>query len=138
MDTDTNIYTVVRKCMSFQHRSASVALDYVPDTATVERMVGSLRAAGFGSTIPASEINSVSTLVSSIMDKFGTDSRVRSASTTLSSPEDSNETFMNIEALIDKGSCPRCKTAMSPVKLSSKKNANFCPDCRTCVWTRDK
>jgi len=116
----------------------------IDETSIVERMVGNLRVSGFSDPISSVEDHSTAcgilrTLVPRYTKRIDTSlvktAASRSESTTvIAADSGTTDKFLEIEALMKKGLCPRCKTSMSPVKLCKYQVANFCPGCRTTVW----
>ncbi len=120
------------------------------ETALVERLVGSLRVSGFteqltsekdislASDIVRNKIVAYRKHLAKAYAKDYIDKNLKTAAagaTTAVAADNTSEKFLEIEALMKKGKCPRCKTSMTPVKLRRYEAANFCSSCRTTVWT---
>jgi hypothetical protein len=135
-----NIYTLVT-----QHCRTA-------DTAQIQRMVGTLRSAGFADEVPDHELSTVRETLKDLSQR----SQLRTAKAapvdqgriTPKQPDrmssvDGMDRFIEIEAYIEKGQCPRCHTSMSKVRLGSHvaggkeyMPANYCKACRTTLWTK--
>jgi hypothetical protein len=124
----------------------------IADTAQVQRLVGTLRSAGFIDEVPDRELP----LIRATLDDLVQRRKLRTAKAApvdqgrmtqkqLDSMKsiDGMDRFIEIEAYIEKGQCPRCHTPMSKVKLGSHISggkdylqANYCKTCRTTLWTK--
>jgi hypothetical protein len=122
------------------------------DTAQVQRLVGTLRSAGFADDLPDRELSVVRETLAELSQRR----QLRTAK--LAAPDqgrispqqadrmtsvDGMDRFIEIEAYIEKGQCPRCHTPMAKVKLGSHLSggkdflvANYCKTCRTTLWTK--
>lgn len=120
------------------------------DTSEVQRIVGTLRAAGFGYDLSDKDQVLGHEIVSDLLrnkrklrvgkvlvtnSDHGQSGRVHSSN--------SDDRFVEIEAYIEQGKCPRCKTPMTKVKLGSKlpnnrdfMGANYCRSCKTTLWVK--
>lgn len=97
-------------------------------TPDVQRIVGTLRAAGFVRTVPERLEGTASEIVNKELLNLRTRrSKIHTASK--NPKEGSTQEF-----LASKGTCPRCKVSMSSVKLSSYESAFFCSACRATLW----
>lgn len=118
------------------------------ETSLVERIVGTLRVSGFSDPIDMKDHLLAEDIVRKkivayqkhIAKAYAQDfieKNVKTAAaeaTAVVAFEDTSDKFLEIEALMKKGMCPRCKTSMAPVKLRRYEEANYCNGCRTTVW----
>jgi hypothetical protein len=137
-----NIYEIVT-----QHCSSLGTVD----TAQVQRLVGTLRSAGFSDELPERELLVVRETLAELSQRR----KLRTAK--LAAPDqgrispksdrttsvNSMDKFIEIEAYIEKGQCPRDHTPMAKVKLGSHiagakdyLQAWYCKTCRTTLWTK--
>jgi len=123
-------------------------------TSLVERMVGNLRVSGFSDPISkGKDLTVAEGILRSMILRYRNSKKLAEAyakahidtvlktaasvaaeATTAVVADNTSDKFLEIEALMKKGLCPRCKTSMAPVKLHKYQIANFCSGCRTTVW----
>jgi hypothetical protein len=118
-----NIYNLV------QHVCADAKVTI--STSGVQRLVGTLRAAGFTDTLNTHETGIATDIISSRINKLGTPS-LRTAG--IEAPIASTARFEEIESLRSKNKCPRCKSDMEQVKLATYELAKFCKACKVALW----
>jgi len=127
------------------------------DTAQIQRLVGTLRSAGFDDEIQDRELPIVKETLADISQQrmlrnrpthtaraaLVDQGRMTSKQMDQMKSVDGMDRFIEIEAYIEKGQCPRCHTAMVKVKLGSHvpgdkgyMQANYCKACRTTLWTK--
>ena len=120
------------------------------DTANVQRIVGTLRFAGFSHDLSEKDELLGKEIIASLQPSR---SQFRKANVVVTNSNrahpgtvtsaNSDDRFMEIDAYIQRGTCPRCKTAMVPVKLGTKLPqsrefipANYCKACKTTLWVK--
>lgn len=100
-------------------------------TSGVQRLVGTLRAAGFKDSLNQHETGIATKIISSRISKLD-DPNLRTAG--VEAPITSTARFEEIESLRSKNLCPRCKNSMEQVKLSKYEPAKFCKACKVALW----
>lgn len=136
-----NSYQLVRDILKDAGRES--------DLRTVNRLVGNLRAAGLIGDIPESSCAVARQIVTEALERLGEAPSMRTAATVeAKSPSivesaNTDDRFMEIDALIEQGKCPRCKTKMIRVKLSEYNpetktydSGQYCKSCRTTLPIR--
>ena len=102
-----NIYKLVQD--SCAHAKVEIS------TGGVQRLVGTLRAAGFSDTVADHEVKTAVSIIHKRISRLDTPN-VRTAG--VEAPIASTAQFEEIEALRSKNKCPRCKKDMEQVKLA--------------------
>jgi hypothetical protein len=118
-----NIYTLVQSVCS----DADVAIS----TSGVQRLVGTLRAAGFEDRLDARQAGLAKQIISNRISKLDAPN-LRTAGVV--APISSTARFEEIESLRSKNKCPRCKSNMEQVKLATYEPAKFCKRCKVALW----
>jgi len=118
------------------------------DLRTVNRLVGNLRAAGVTGELSDDVLPLATQLVQEALDRQGvpavrTAATVEAKSPSIIESSNTDDRFMEIDALIEQGKCPRCKTKMTRVKLSEYNpetktydSGQYCKSCRTTLPIR--
>ena len=94
-----NIYTLVQ--------DVCAGADVIISTSGVQRLVGTLRSAGFKDSLDARESVVATTIISSRINKLNTPN-IRTAG--IEAPISSVAKFQEIDDLRSKNKCPRCKS----------------------------
>lgn len=115
------------------------------DIQNVNRLVGNLRVAGIPDTLDRKSEKIARRIISESLGKLY--SRIRKAESTNSTASvvqssNTDDHFLEIDALISQGKCPRCKASMVDVKLGSYnpdtrsyERGLYCKACRTTLPT---
>lgn len=118
-----NIYALVRH--TCEESGFSVA------TGAVQRLVGTLRSAGFSDSLSSSEVVQVKRILAKRFKELSSP-QLRTAE--VESPITSTAKFEEIETLRSRNLCPRCKSEMEEVKLANYEKARFCAKCKVALW----
>jgi ribosomal protein S27AE len=106
------------------------------NTAAVQRLVGTLRCAGFSDDIVTTEQALAETmLVDRLRHLDDPTLHVASDLSSSISPIPSTAKFEEIDTLRSKNMCPRCKKSMEMVKLANYEKAAYCTSCKVALWT---
>lgn len=98
-------------------------------TADVQKIVGTLRAAGMRKQIPQRVVSAAKTIVWDELKELKAN-RQPLTKTARSTQVPSKD----VSAAMEKGFCPRCNVSMSDVRLRSYEVALFCSGCRATLW----
>lgn len=108
-----------------------------PETADVERLVGTLRVAGVSSS-SEKDVKLAKKIVKNNLRTTAvhTAGVQTSKQMELGSMEPVTQAtqFKDIEALVKKKQCPRCKTKMVNVKLNDYRTALYCESDKVTLW----
>ncbi len=118
-----------------------------PDTGTVQRFVGTLRTAGFPSSLDSERERKMAmellarcasreTPRELPQDKDGGEQISKTAAPAEAAVPALGR-FDTIDDLRGKSVCPRCKKDMVMVKLSAYEGAKYCSTCRVALWPDD-
>lgn len=94
-----------------------------------ERLVGTLRTAGFSETLTTKRDKAQALAVVTAQINRAT-TRLRTAA----APKQGADLFRTIQQLNSEKLCGKCKGKTESVKLASNEEANYCPTCRATLW----
>jgi len=125
-----NIYTFVR--------DTCTKANFGVNTGAVQRLVGTLRAAGFQDDLSTKDAQIATQIINKRLKQISSP-EMRTAG--VESPISSTAKFEEIESLRSKNLCPRCKSTMDEVKLATYnktkaayEKAKFCKRCKVALW----
>jgi ribosomal protein S27AE len=102
----------------------------------VQRLVGTLRVAGFADEIKPAESLLAQQLIEGRLHKIsnGQFRQAAAVSTSKVEPINSKAHFEEIDSFRSKNVCPRCKSNMERVKLANYEESAYCPRCKVALW----
>jgi len=104
------------------------------NTSGVQRLVGTLRSAGFSDTLSALETTQAQQILEKRLQAVSSPT-LRTAANASVAPISSLAKFEEIDSFRTKNVCPRCKSKMERVKLAKYEKAAYCPTCKVALWT---
>lgn len=110
--------------------------DVSVNTSGIQRLVGTLKAAGFSSEIRSDESMLAQQIVEGRLHQISK-GRFRQAAVVQTSrlePISSRAHFEKIDSFRAKNVCPRCKSTMERVKLANYEASAYCPGCKVALW----
>lgn len=97
-----------------------------------ERLVGTLRAAGFSESLTTKRDKEQALAVVTSHLRRSVKQNLRTAA----APKQGAELFHAIKELNDARKCGKCKGPTEKVKLASGEDVNYCTSCRVTLWQK--
>jgi len=112
------------------------ANDVSVNTSGVQRLVGTLRAAGFSTDIRSDESILAQQIIEGRLHQIskGKFRQAAVVQTSRQEPISSRAHFEKIESFRAKNVCPRCKSNMERVKLANYEESAYCAGCKVALW----
>lgn len=110
--------------------------DVSVNTSGIQRLVGTLKAAGFSTEIKGNQVILAQQIVEGRLHQIskGKFRQAAAVQTSRLEPISSRAHFEKIDSFRVKNVCPRCKSNMERVKLANYEESAYCAGCKVALW----